>query len=294
MHNTLQHFIAKHTPLIEEKLDDLLKNSQVSDTLQSSMAYSVKAGGKRIRPLLVLATLHDLGFKSNDGVAVACAIELIHTYSLIHDDLPSMDDDDFRRGKPTNHKVYGEATAILAGDALQTLAFQTLTTLTETPPATALILIKKLARASGADGMVGGQLLDIQGETKVLTLEELELVHLNKTGALLSFSIEAGAILSQISDEATKQLAKFAQNIGLAFQIKDDILDVTSTTEELGKTVGSDKSSHKSTYPSLLGLTGAQNRLSAHHELAKDSLVHLVNDQSILRLFADYIVDRNS
>lgn len=294
MHNSLQQFITTHTPMIDAKLDDLLKNSQVSDTLQSAMTYSVKAGGKRIRPLLVLATLHDLGFKSDDGITVACAIELIHTYSLIHDDLPSMDDDDYRRGKLTNHKVYGEATAILAGDALQTLAFQTLTSLTETPPATALLLIKKLARASGADGMVGGQLLDIQGETKQLSLEELELVHLNKTGALLSFSIEAGAILAHISDDAKKQLSNFARNIGLAFQIKDDILDITSTTEELGKTVGSDKSSHKSTYPSLLGLTGAQNRLSAHHELAKDSLVHLVNDQSILRLFADYIVDRNS
>jgi geranylgeranyl diphosphate synthase, type II len=294
MHNKLEKFISDNRPAIDERLNQLVVENDVSETLKASMAYSVNAGGKRIRPLLVLATLKDLGVDSEDALTVACAIELIHTYSLIHDDLPSMDDDDYRRGKLTNHKVYGESVAVLAGDALQSLAFECLTNLRNTSAENALQLIRILSRASGAQGMVGGQMLDIEGETQPLTLTQLETVHLNKTGALLTCCIEAGTILSALNKEKAMQLKEFAWNIGLAFQIKDDILDITSTTEELGKTAGSDTLSDKSTYPSILGLDGAMERLAAHHQRAKDSLVFLNTDESLLGLLADYIVNRKS
>lgn len=294
MHKKLQRFISDHLPAIDDKLNDMLATVNVSETLKSSMAYSVNAGGKRIRPLLVLATLEDLGVESADALTVACAVELIHTYSLIHDDLPCMDDDDFRRGKPTNHKVYGQGVAVLAGDALQTLAFEGLTNLQDTPATDALRIIQILSVAAGAQGMVGGQMLDVEGETKSLSLMELETVHVHKTGALLSSCIEAGAVLAGLHQEKTLQLKTFAWNIGLAFQIKDDILDITSTTEELGKTAGSDVLSDKSTYPSLLGLEGAMDRLAEHQRLAKSSLAFLEHEESLLGLFADYIVSRTS
>lgn len=294
MNKQLQQFITEKIPLIDDRLNSMLVVSNVSEALNSSMAYSINAGGKRIRPLLVLATLEDLGVQSEDALTVACAVELVHTYSLIHDDLPCMDDDDFRRGKPTNHTVYGEAVAVLAGDALQALAFGSLTQLKETPAQDALRIIRLLADASGATGMVGGQVLDIEGEKKKLSLSELETVHINKTGALLSFCIEAGAILAGLDEEKYAKLKKFAYNIGLAFQIQDDILDITSTTAELGKTVGSDVTSDKSTYPSLLGLEGAVVRLAEHHQFAKESLAFLEAKHPLLGLFADYIVERKS
>lgn len=294
MNEKLQRFITENLPVIEGKLNGLLESKIVPETLKSSMAYSINAGGKRIRPLLVLATLEDLGAKSEDALTVACAVELLHTYSLIHDDLPCMDNDDFRRGKPTNHVVYGEAVAVLAGDALQTLAFGSLTHLTDTSAQKTLQIVRLLSDASGATGMVGGQVLDIEGETRVLSISELETIHINKTGALLSFCIEAGAILAGLPEEKYAQLKKYAFNIGLAFQIQDDILDVTSTTEELGKTAGSDAISDKSTYPSLLGLDGAIMRLAEHHQVAKKSLSFLEVDQPLLGLFADYIVERKS
>ena len=292
MTNSLDLFIEENVREIENMLTELLSQIRAPKTLQSSMAYSVHAGGKRIRPLLVLATLKDLGTSSKDACKVACAVELIHTYSLIHDDLPSMDNDDFRRGKLTNHKVYGDGMAILAGDALQTFAFEILTTLDNTPPETAIELIRLLSIASGAEGMVAGQVLDIEGEEMDLTLDQLEQIHLNKTGALLSFCIEAGALLADVDYENLAHLKVYAKNIGLTFQIQDDILDVTSTTEELGKSAGSDESSGKVTYPSLLGLEQAEERLSYHHKLAQDSLSFLNNEQSLLLQFADFIVDR--
>jgi geranylgeranyl diphosphate synthase, type II len=292
MKNNLNEFIEKNVREIENKLTELLSQINTPETLQSSMIYSVNAGGKKIRPLLVLATLEDLGASSKDALQVACAVELIHTYSLIHDDLPSMDNDDYRRGKLTNHKVYGEAMAILAGDALQSLAFEILTNLNNTPPEIAVKLIRLLSIASGAEGMVGGQVLDIEGEKMDLTLEQLKRIHLNKTGALLSFCIEAGALLAGVDNEKMINLKEFAKNIGLTFQIQDDILDVTSTTEELGKNVGSDESSGKVTYPSLLGLEKAKEKLDYHHQLARNSLSFIDNEESLLLQFADFIVNR--
>ncbi|WP_252502982.1 polyprenyl synthetase family protein [Sporosarcina sp. Marseille-Q4943] len=294
MDKRLQTFISEKAPLIDAELNHLIEFEKAPSSLKESMLYSVNAGGKRIRPLLVLAVLDDFDKKSDDALKVACAVELIHTYSLIHDDLPCMDDDDFRRGKPTNHRVYGEATAVLAGDALQTRAFGILASLEQTKPEQAIRLVSLLADASGANGMVGGQILDMEGETAALSLPELEEVHMHKTGALLSFCIEAGAILSDAQEDELSQLRKYAKNIGLAFQIKDDILDVTSTTEQLGKTANSDTASEKSTYPSLLGLEGAQQQLKKYHREAVECLAFLQKENSMLKLFADYIVQRNA
>ncbi|MHC8516933.1 polyprenyl synthetase family protein [Sporosarcina sp. ITBMC105] len=292
MDKQLEMFMTKHIPMIDEQLQQLLTGGYSPISLRESMLYSVKAGGKRIRPLLVLAVLEDFGVQSADALKVASAVELIHTYSLIHDDLPCMDDDDYRRGQLTNHKVFGEATAVLAGDALQTAAFNALASLEHTSAEKALALVRLLAEASGAKGMVGGQILDMEGEKASLSLEQLEEVHLHKTGALLSFCIEAGAILAGANENQIAQLQSYARNIGLAFQIKDDILDVTATTEQLGKPANSDTDSEKSTYPSLLGLEGARLQLEKYHTNAIECLSFLPSNKSYLALFADYIVQR--
>lgn len=292
MDKQLEMFMTKHIPIIDEQLQQLLTGGYSPISLRESMLYSVKAGGKRIRPLLVLAVLEDFGVQSADALKVASAVELIHTYSLIHDDLPCMDDDDYRRGQLTNHKVFGEATAVLAGDALQTAAFNALASLEHTSAEKALALVRLLAEASGAKGMVGGQILDMEGEKASLSLEQLEEVHLHKTGALLAFCIEAGAILAGANENQIAQLRSYARNIGLAFQIKDDILDVTATTEQLGKPANSDTDSEKSTYPSLLGLEGARLQLEKYHTNAIECLSFLPSDKSYLALFADYIVQR--
>lgn len=294
MNETLRAFVDEMVPEIERELANQLAKADVPDVLHESMMYSVKAGGKRIRPLLVLAVLRDLAADSADALKVAASVEFIHTYSLIHDDLPCMDDDDFRRGKPTNHIVYGVDVATLAGDAMQALAFEVLTDLRETNVADALELVGLLAKASGAQGMVKGQVLDMKGEQQLLPLAELEDVHIHKTGALLSYSIEAGAVLAQATEEQRTQLRRFSRNIGLAFQIQDDILDVTATTEQLGKPANSDTSSEKSTYPSLLGLDGARAQLVARHEEALDALAAIGLENSTLQLLADYIIERNS
>lgn len=292
MDKCLELFISRNIHAIDEELENLLAKGWAPTSLKESMLYSVKAGGKRIRPLLVLAVLEDYGVSSKDAWKVASAVELIHTYSLIHDDLPCMDDDDYRRGQLTNHKVFGEATAVLAGDALQTLAFNVLASLEHTSPEKIISLVRLLAESSGANGMVGGQILDMEGEKASLSLEQLEEVHLHKTGALLSFCIEAGAILAGADESEIVKLRSYARNIGLAFQIKDDILDVTSTTEQLGKPVNSDADSDKSTYPSLLGLDGAQLQLQKYHKNAIECLSFLPSEKSYLALFADYIVQR--
>lgn len=293
MTTKLQQFMDEFTPQVNETLESLLQNPSIPENLQASMLYSIRAGGKRIRPLLVLATLKDLKVKSEDALLIASSVELIHTYSLIHDDLPSMDDDDLRRGKPTNHKVYGDAMAILAGDAMQTLAFETLSNLPNTEHKKIVELVRLLAVASGANGMVAGQVLDIEGERTQLSLTQLQRIHRNKTGALLSCCIESAACVANLEDEKMKAILQYAKNIGIAFQIQDDILDITATTEELGKNAGSDESSEKTTYPMLLGLEGAKKQLDHHHTEAIKSLSFLQNETSYLQLFADYIVNRN-
>ncbi|QED50169.1 polyprenyl synthetase family protein [Cytobacillus dafuensis] len=259
------------------------------------MLYSLEAGGKRIRPLLLFATLAAFGADTKKGLQTAAAIEMIHTYSLIHDDLPSMDNDDLRRGKPTNHKVFGDAFAILAGDALLTYSFQIIT---ETPAEWAnaemkLNLIDELSKAAGAEGMVGGQVADISGEEKELTLNELEYIHIHKTGKLLECSVISGAILSGAEKETINILAEFAYHLGLAFQIRDDILDLEGTEDIIGKPVGSDTYNNKSTYPSLLSLEGAKKSLHQHIQQAKSKLKETGLNTSLLEEITDLIETRD-
>lgn len=289
----LQSFMKSNIPLVEKHMDDLVKIITAPEILKESMLYSLNAGGKRVRPLFVLAVMDHFNVKDEAAYTVGAVIEMIHTYSLIHDDLPSMDNDDYRRGKLTNHKVFGEAFATLAGDALNTLAFGILARMQHVDAEKRLELINLLSIAAGAEGMVGGQILDIQGEEKQLTLEELEKVHINKTGAILRFSIEAGAILANATADERSILAEYAHHIGLCFQIQDDILDVVGTTEQLGKTAGKDVASDKSTYPALLTLDGANKKLQQHFRLAIEALDKLPSDSILLKEFAEYIVHRN-
>jgi geranylgeranyl diphosphate synthase type II len=275
-----QSFNQLNKQNIEAALSSSLESLSAPNNLLEAMNYSLQAGGKRIRPLLVFATISGFSKEPKIGLPVATAIEMIHTYSLIHDDLPSMDNDDLRRGKPTNHKVYGEALAMLAGDALLTYSFQLLAEMThyDITDAIKIRLIQEMSIAAGPEGMVGGQVADMEGENQSLSVSELEYIHERKTGRLLEFSVVAGAILSNASEHQLKLLREFAHHLGLAFQIRDDILDIEGTVEEIGKPVGSDISNHKSTYPAVLTLDGAKQKLSHHIILAKE-LLHQSNIQ---------------
>ncbi|AUB52060.1 polyprenyl synthetase family protein [Enterococcus mundtii] len=261
----LTDFSATHLPLVEEEMVSFITEYTSDERLKESMIYSIHAGGKRIRPLALLATVASFDAKiDTSAYQVAAALEMIHTYSLIHDDLPAMDNDDLRRGKPTNHKVYGEAIAILAGDGLLTGAFQ-LISMTHLANSPKLLLLQQLAVSAGTQGMVAGQAADIQGETKDLTLEELALIHERKTGRLIRYALLAGGILAEQPEEVLLQLQQIAAHLGLAFQIRDDLLDVTSTTEALGKTAGKDERADKNTYPRLLGIE--QTRAALQREI---------------------------
>lgn len=266
----LDIFSKFHIEKLDQKLRECVEGLQAPQVLKESMIYSLSAGGKRIRPLLLFATLEAFEEPPEKGLLAACAIEMIHTYSLIHDDLPSMDDDDLRRGKPTNHKVYGEAIATLSGDALLTFGFQLFAQIpaSAADPEQKIALIHEFAKAAGAEGMVGGQVADMEAEEKDLTLEELEYVHVHKTGKLLEFSLLAGAILARADEKKLELLSKFAYHLGLAFQIRDDILDLEGEEEKIGKPVGSDEANHKMTYPALLTMNGAKDALSNHINVA--------------------------
>ncbi|SDM88014.1 geranylgeranyl diphosphate synthase, type II [Psychrobacillus sp. OK028] len=293
MTNLLNSFIQTNQPRIEKTLHDLIKDINAPQQLKEAMLYSLQAGGKRIRPLYTLAVLEELDVRNEDAIIVASTIEMIHTYSLIHDDLPAMDNDDLRRGKPTNHKVFGEALAILAGDALITLAFGIIARLSNISPELKIALIDQLSFSAGAEGMVGGQVLDMLGEGQTLTLAQLEQVHVNKTGALLSYSILAGAIIANASEEKKTALEKYAFHIGLAFQIQDDILDVEGTSEQLGKTAGKDLISEKNTYPSILTMEGAKTELQNQYNQAFQALETVQMHKGLLVEFADYITKRS-
>lgn len=288
--------MEKQITILNEQFVKLLDQLDCPQVLKDSMNYSLQSGGKRIRPLLIFATLDAFKKDWQIGLPVACAVEMIHTYSLIHDDLPCMDDDDLRRGKPTNHKVFGEAIAVLAGDALLTYSFQIIS---QAPSANIsdqqkLAIIYELAKAAGPEGMVGGQAADMEAENKEITLQQLEYIHKNKTGKLLSFCIRAGAILANADQVIQEKLAEFAYHIGLAFQIRDDILDVIGTSEKLGKSTGSDQSNKKSTYPSLLTLEGASEKLTEHLNEAKKILQQLPLDTSILENLTNQIGSREN
>jgi geranylgeranyl diphosphate synthase type II len=283
---------------VHQELDGLTgKWEGVPPVLKEAMRYSLLAGGKRLRPALLLATVEALGGDGEKALPFACALEMIHTYSLIHDDLPCMDDDDFRRGKLTNHKVFGEAQAILAGDALLTEAFGLMARgamEAGLPAETALIIIDEAARAAGARGMVGGQVDDLLSENRSISLAELESIHRRKTGDLIAFSVRAGARLCGADEELLGALTRFAYGLGLAFQIQDDILDVIGDQKKLGKPVGSDEEKHKSTYPSLLGLERSRELLAEVTEQAKRELAGRtdLNPARLLEI-ADYLLQRD-
>ncbi|MBW8191805.1 (2E,6E)-farnesyl diphosphate synthase [Neiella marina] len=264
-----------------------------SNTLKAAMAHGLLLGGKRARPFLVYATADMLGVPLEQVDNPAAAIECIHAYSLIHDDLPAMDDDELRRGQPTCHIAFDEATAILAGDALQTLAFELLSeTNSDLAPAIQLQLVQSLAQASGYRGMCGGQALDLAATDKVVDLVQLEQIHLAKTGALLRCAVDMSAIIANVDAQQRQTLQQFATAIGLAFQVQDDILDVTSDTETLGKPQGSDEAANKSTYPALLGLSGARQKADSLLKSALQALQTLPYNSQQLEVFAHYIVDR--
>jgi len=293
MNATLQAFMNKHSKSIDQELKTHIGTIQAPERLKEAMMYSVVAGGKRIRPLFLLATLDFLKKNHEESYTVGSAIEMIHTYSLIHDDLPSMDNDDYRRGQLTNHKVYGEALAILAGDALLTSSFGMIARLKFVSSDMKIELINQLSLASGAEGMVGGQVLDMESERKRISVSELERIHENKTGALLGYSILAGANLAHANEAEIEALRKYAFHIGLAFQIQDDILDIEGSSEVLGKTAGKDVASDKNTYPSLLSLEGAKEKKEWHYNEAISSLRLIKNEVGMLDELADYIINRN-
>lgn len=293
MNPLLKKFMNSNIPLIEKNLIYQIENVTGPSLLKESILYSLNAGGKKIRSLLLLAILSTFNKDVKKGIEVASVIEMIHTASLIYDDLPIMDNDDMRRGLPANHKVFGESVSILAGYALQFLVFGRLADLEDVPLQKKIKIISLLSETAGIQGMIGGQLLDIESEEKKITLEELEHIHNNKTGELLRFSIESGAILADCTPQQVSILRNFAKHIGLAFQIKDDILDIEGCEEELGKTAGKDIVSLKNTYPSLLTLEIAKDKLHEHYRLALESLAQLDEDTILLSEIVNYIVMRN-
>ena len=269
--------------LIERALrDELAKTDILDNTLREAMEYSLMAGGKRLRPILLMAAADAVGSDGTKLLPAACALEMIHTYSLIHDDLPAMDNDDYRRGKLTNHKVYGDGIAILAGDALLTLAFTVLLRQKDVPAASLLRVVDEISRAAGAEGMVGGQVLDLQAENKAISLDELRRVHMGKTGALFHAA----------SEQQLAALTAYADHFGLAFQITDDILDVVGNAEDIGKPVGSDEKNHKSTYVTLTSLSAAQELARRTVDEALAALAVFGSEASFLRELVSYLVNR--
>ena len=268
-----------------------------SNRIADAMHYSVMAGGKRLRPVLCLAAAEAVGGRSEDFIDTSVAIELIHTYSLIHDDLPAMDDDALRRGKPTCHVAYDEATAILTGDALLTLAFQMLASqecAADVPADRRLQIIHAVATAAGYEGMIGGQMADIDSESSRIGLSRLEQLHLMKTGALIKAAVTTGGILGGGTSEQIRHLHKYAQNIGLAFQIIDDILNVEGDPALLGKAVGTDEEKKKSTYPALLGLAESRKLAADRVKEALKALEYFDKKADPLRAIAKYVIDRKS
>lgn len=295
--SNLKAYLTACQNRVERALDARLPGENIlPQTLHQAMRYSVLDGGKRTRPLLTYATGQALGLTEDTLDAQACAVEFIHVYSLIHDDLPAMDNDDLRRGKPTCHKAFDDATAILAGDALQALAFEILANdpSIQAAPEARLKMITTLARASGSQGMVGGQAIDLGSVGRKLTLPELENMHIHKTGALIRASVNLAALSKPDLDaDVAKKLDHYAKCIGLSFQVKDDILDVESDTATLGKTQGKDVDNDKPTYPALLGMAGAKEKAQELHEQAVASLAGFGSEADLLRDLSLYIIERS-
>jgi geranylgeranyl pyrophosphate synthase len=290
-----QSFLAACRALVDEMLDSLVPAETAEPvSVHGAIRWSLFAGGKRFRPALVLAAGQAFGARAEDLLTTACALEMIHTYSLIHDDLPSMDDDKLRRGRPTCHVQFGEATAILAGDALQTLAFQVIAEDEQLEPVTRVRVIAELARAAGTPvGMVAGQAYDLDAESRQVTGAELERIHRHKTGALICAAARTGAIIAGACAEKLEAITSYAAQLGLLFQITDDLLDVTASVEDLGKTPGKDARSSKATYPALYGLEATRARAAEAHQEALKALTLLGFERArMLREIADLILHR--
>jgi len=294
----LPSYLRERAALVDAALDCWLPGENLLPAaLHRAMRYSVFAGGKRLRPILTVAACEAVGGTPERVLHAACAMEMIHTYSLIHDDLPAMDDDDLRRGRPTNHKVFGEANAILAGDALLTEAFRLLADPEANrgcDPAAVLRVIETVARCAGSQGMVGGQVVDMEAEGKSIDFATLQYIHTRKTGALFLAAIQSGAWLGGGDDVQLAALTRYGETAGLAFQIADDILDIVGDQAALGKDVGSDQARGKATYPALLGLSEAWRHAEELSELALAAIEPLGASAEPLRAIARYIVDRTS
>ncbi|MBS0994820.1 polyprenyl synthetase family protein [Gluconobacter cerinus] len=293
---SLKEALAHACTDIEATIDALLPMVPGDESiLLEAMRYAALGGGKRLRGFLAVEVASLFGADRQAALRVAASVELLHAYSLVHDDLPSMDDDDLRRGRPSTHRQFDEAIAILAGDALQTRAFEIL--LEDETSSDATIrsnLALALARASGAAGMVGGQVIDIRGEGRALPLDEVRRLHALKTGALIRYAAESGAILAGVTDDRRDAIVAYGQNLGTAFQVADDVLDTTASAEELGKTAGKDEASGKSTYVSLLGIDGARAEARRLSDQAREALLSFGAQAAALRALADYVVERRN
>jgi geranylgeranyl pyrophosphate synthase len=292
----LDSLLASSRALVEVELNSVLPLAGIApEKIHQAIRWSVFAGGKRFRPALLIATGQVFDAPIKHLLKTACALEMIHTYSLIHDDLPAMDDDELRRGRPTCHVRFDEATAILAGDALQTLAFRTIAHDDELNDSTRMSLIRELSHAAGPpDGMVAGQALDIAGEARAVSGKELEEIHRLKTGALIIASARCGAIVANASKAELDAITEYAAQLGLLFQITDDLLDVTATAEDLGKTPGKDARSLKATYPGLYGLDETREAAERAHQAACDALLKIDRPTDTLRKIADFILNRTT
>jgi geranylgeranyl diphosphate synthase, type II len=292
----LRVFLAEARALVDGRLEALVPAETVEPaSVHAAVRWSLLGGGKRLRPALLVATGEALGASRSQLLDTASALEMVHTYSLIHDDLPAMDDDDLRRGRPTCHVRFGEATAILAGDVLQTLAFQAIAEDEKLSPSVRVRVIAELARAAGTPaGMVAGQAFDIAAESRDVTADELEQIHRHKTGALIVAAARAGALVANADAAALAATTRYAAALGLLFQITDDLLDVTATAEDLGKTPGKDARSRKATYPAIYGLDAARQRAQAVYTEACAALDALAYPAPILRALANFILERRA
>ena len=289
----MKEYMQKKIELINQELDSIYsKDTALNATLAKSMNYSLMAGGKRLRPILIMAAADAVGADGEKFLHLATSIEMIHTYSLIHDDLPAMDNDDYRRGKLTNHKVFGDGIAILAGDALLTMAFEVIADSPNIDTEKKLKVIKEMSSAAGAEGMVGGQVIDLESECKHIDMDTLRKMHSAKTGALFCAAIRSGAILGGATDKQLADLTQYARCFGLAFQITDDILDVTGDEASIGKPVGSDEKNHKSTYVTLGSLQSAQELAQKAVNEAKKALADFGTEADFLRELVDYLISR--
>jgi geranylgeranyl diphosphate synthase, type II len=294
---SLTQYFLRRSEEVNQWLDGFVPQESAQPSLiHRAMRYSLFAGGKRLRPVLLLASGEAFGARTEDLMPAACAIEMIHTYSLIHDDLPAMDNDDLRRGRPTCHRAFGEATAILAGDALLTQAFRTLAA--EAPgsePVKQLRVIREIAGAAGTvEALIGGQVVDMESEGREIDAATLEYIHRSKTGALIRASVMVGGIIAGVGDGKLEKLEAYSKRIGLAFQIADDILDVTQTSEQLGKTAGKDQAAAKATYPAVHGLEASEKKARELVQQAVEILARLNGDTRILEAIAHFIIERKA